>query len=120
MITWGYASASDIEAFYGEHPAVTIRAVIIHLDGVPAGVIGLAFEGDRARAFSEYRPELASHLKSIPVLRAIKAAQGMYASSVKPVVAVREGCSGILERLGFESVDGELYLWRGSQQQHRT
>jgi hypothetical protein len=46
------------------------------------------------------------------VLRAIKAAQAMFASSLKPVIAVREGCSGILERLGFEQVDEELYLWR--------
>lgn len=112
MITWGYASAADIETFFGKPMKETMRAIVISVDGRPSGVIGMAFEGDRMRAFSECREELAPYLKSMPVLRAIKAAQAMFASSVKPVIAVREGCSGILERLGFVQVDEELYLWR--------
>lgn len=111
MITWSFATAEDVVAYYGEAPAQTMRAIIIRVDGVPAGIIGMAFEEDRMRAFSEYREELAPYLKSMTVLRAIKAAQRMFASSVKPVVAVRECGSGILERLGFAQVDEELYLW---------
>jgi hypothetical protein len=111
MITWSYASAAEVDAYYGERPAQTMRAIVIRLDDKPAGIIGVAFEGDRMRAFSEYCPELEPHLKSMPVLRAIKASQRMFAQSAKPVIAVREGCSGVLERLGFVQIDEELFIW---------
>ena len=111
MITWAHATAADVTEYFGDTPSETIRAVVIRMDGRPAGIIGMAFESDRMRAFSEYHEELGPYLRSMPVLRATKAAQAMYAASIKPVIAVREGCSGILERLGFTQIDGDLYLW---------
>jgi hypothetical protein len=110
-ITYGTASASEIDAYYGERPSETIKAIIIRLDGMPAGVIGLARQQGSARAFSEYKPELEPFLKSIAVARAIKAAQKMFASYALPIYAIREGCAGILERVGFVQHSDEVYRW---------
>lgn len=110
-LSWSIATAADIDSFYGERPHETLRAVIIKLDGEPVGIIGMANERERSRAFSEYKPALEPHLKSITCMRAIKAAQRMFASSAKPIIAVREGCAEILERVGFVHVDGDVYLW---------
>ena len=110
-LEWSIASAKDIDDFYGERPRETLKAIVIKLNGSPAAIIGLATERVRARAFSEYTPALQPYLKSITVMRAVKAAQQMFADSRKPVFAVREGCSDFLERLGFVQVDGEVYSW---------
>jgi hypothetical protein len=111
MITWEFATAADVLAFLGETPNETLRAVVVRMDEMPVGMIGMVFEGGRMRAFSEYREELAPHLTSMPVLRAIKAAQRMFAQSQRPVIAVRECSSEILERVGFRQIDGDLYLF---------
>lgn len=113
MITWNYASSADIDAYYGERPSPTMRAIAIRLDDVPAAIIGLYFDGDRMMAFSEFKPEFEPYLKSMTVMRAIKSAQRMFAQSKKPVFAVGEGCSCILERVGFQHLDEGVYLWRG-------
>ena len=112
MITYQYANASDIDAYYGERPRPTMRAIAIHLDGAPAAIIGMYFAGDRLMAFSEFKPELELHLKSMAILRAIKAAQRMFEQAKRPVYAVGEGCTGILERIGFKHIDDGVYLWR--------
>lgn len=114
MITWRPASGADVDRYYGERPHASMRAIAILMDGEPAAIIGLAFDGARGLAFSEYKPQLEPHLKSMPVLRAIKAAQRMFAASRRPVFAVRESCNGLLERLGFASVpdNEEVYRWQ--------
>jgi len=112
-ITWSAAAAADIDEFYGERPGESMRAVVVRMGGRPVAIIGIAIERSRARAFSEYKPELEPHLKSISVLRAIKAAQQMFAASVKPVVAVCDGSAALLVRLGFVHVQDDVYAWRG-------
>lgn len=106
------ATAADIDSFYGERPRYNLRAVAVRMDGQPVAIIGMADERFRMRAFSDYRPELEPYLKSITVLRAVKAAQQMFASCNKPIVAVREGCPKILERVGFVQVQDDVYAWR--------
>jgi hypothetical protein len=110
MLTWGYATAADIDAYYGDRPRETMRAVVIRMDGVAVGVIGLAKEVDRDRAFSECKPVLCAHLRSIVVLRAIKAFMKLVEASRIPVYAISEG-TGVLDRLGFRHVDGDVYEW---------
>jgi hypothetical protein len=112
MITWGYATGAEVDALYQCRPHETLRAVVIKLDGVPAGIIGLAREPDRERMFSEYLLELKPLLRSMAVLRAIKAVMRWVESSRVPVYAISEG-TGVLERLGFQHVTGEVFEWRG-------
>ena len=104
------ATAADVDAFYGERPAQSMRAIAIVKDEKPLAIIGLAFEGDRFQAFSEYKPELEPHLKSMTVLRAIKQGQAMIAAATLPVVAYSKGNPALLKRLGFVEVPGG-YLW---------
>lgn len=110
-LTWGYATGSDIDAFYGERPRESLRAVCVRMDDRPVVIIGLAKEPERDRLFSEYKPEMASHLGRITVLRALKCVMGWIESSKVPVYAISEG-TGILEKLGFEQVVGDVYTWR--------
>lgn len=110
-LSWSIASSADVDAFYGDRPRETMKAIAIRMDGRPVSIIGMALEGQRMRAFSDYHADLAPFLKSMTVLRAIKAAQRMYSESVRPVIAVRENNNCLLERLGFVAVDGEVYRW---------
>ena len=112
-IEWSIATSKDIDDFYGERPRVTLRAIAIRMDGVPVGLVGLVDEKTRMRAFSEYKPELAPYLKSMTVLRAVKASQRMIASCGKQVIAVAESCPAILERVGFVHAQDDIYVWRG-------
>lgn len=111
-ITWGVASAAEVDQLYAGRPRETMRALVIRVDGKPAGIIGLAKEPDRERAFSEYTAELCPHLKRLPVLRAIKAFMTWVKASRVPVYALSEG-TGLLERLGFVHVRGEEFRWPG-------
>lgn len=111
MITWNYATTVDIDAYYGERPRATMRAIAIHLDGITVAIIGLYFDAGRMMAFSEYKPELEPYLKSMAILRAIKAAQQLFAQSKRPVYAVREECTNILERVGFKHEADGVYKW---------
>jgi hypothetical protein len=73
----------------------------------------MVIDGPRMRAFSEYRPEFEPHLRSMTVLRAIKAAQRMFSESPRPVIAVKGSDSGILERVGFVPMTDEVFQWHG-------
>lgn len=102
-----------MDALYAGRPRETLRALVIRVDGEPAGIIGLAQEADRLRAFSEVREALCPHLKRMPVLRAIQAFMKWVRTSKVPVYAVSEG-TGLLERLGFVPFKGEEYRWPSS------
>ena len=110
-LTWAAATANDIDRFYGERPSPTMKAIAIRRGDQPVAIIGMFMDGQRMRAFSEYIPEFEPHLRSMTVLRAIKAAQRMFDESPRPVIAVKGSDSGILERIGFVPVADEVYKW---------
>jgi hypothetical protein len=119
-LTYRFATAADLTRFYGELPRQTIRAVVVLLNGEPAGVIGLARDGGCAKFFSEYRPEIEPHLRRFEILRAIKLAMTLVKSSSTEVYAVREEGTNVLLRLGFEHVEDDIYRWPYFQQHSRT
>src|ERR1041385_750381 len=112
-ISWGPATAAEVDTLYAGRPRETVRALVIRVDGEPAGIIGLAQEPDRLRAFSEVREALCPHLHRMSVLRAIKAFMRWVEGSAVPVYAISEG-TGLLERLGFIQFKGEEYRWPSS------
>lgn len=112
-VSWGPATAADVDALYKGRPRETMRALVIRVDGEAAGIIGLAQEPDRLRAFSEVRDALCPHIRRMPVLRAIKAFMRWVEQSQVPVYAVSEG-TGLLERLGFVQFNGEEFRWPSS------
>ena len=110
-IAWDYATSRDIDAFYQDRPRETLRAVVVRMDGEPVCLIGLAKDVDYDKVFSEYKPVLEPYLKSITVMRALKQFMKWVESSQVPVYAMSVTDSGILDKLGFEHISGELYQW---------
>lgn len=110
MIRWRYATAADVDRYYGERPRQTMRAIVVLLDDEPVGIVGLANEGDRLVAFSEYKPELEPHLKSMTVLRVVKAAQKMILTASLPVIVCETTNPKLLERLGFAEIEPGVHL----------
>jgi hypothetical protein len=111
MIHHRLASASDLLRYYGEQQEKTVKAIVILMDEDPVAVTGITVERGHHVAFSEYKPELEPHLKSMPVLRALKAVQGMFAAARLPVYAIRTVENCLLERLGFRRLQDEVFLW---------
>lgn len=118
-VSFRFASAADIERYYGASQPQSLRAIVIILGGEVCGVLGVARAIDHVRFFSEFREELRPHLRALPVMRAIKAAQRLIEESRLPVYARAEetekDAARILTRLGFVHQDGDVYLWRHSQ-----
>ena len=119
-LTYRFATESDLRRFYGELPRQTLRAVVILLDGEPAGIIGLARDAGCEKLFSEAKPELEPHLRRFEVLRAIKLAMTLVESSKCDVYAVREEGTDVLLRLGFEHIEDDIYKWPYFQQRSLT
>jgi hypothetical protein len=83
------------------------------MDGQPVGVVGVIRERYFGKFFSDFKPELQPHLRSITIMRAINGALD-YADRYRgPVIAVAENAEGcrLLHRLGFTHLQGALYGW---------
>jgi hypothetical protein len=113
-LTFGLASQADVVEFYGRLPAETLRVIAVRLGGRTVGLIGIARNAMFRRFFSEYKPELEPLIKSMTVLRAIKAAMQIVRQQRGTIWSVAEHEKGaqVLERLGFEQFEGEVYAWR--------
>ena len=112
MIAWRFATSEDIDRYYGERPEVTLRAIAILMDEEPVAIAGLSREGDRFRAFSEFKPALEPHLKSMTVLRAVKAVQRMIHEAPLPVIVQDSENPTLMERLGFVEIQPGVHLCR--------
>ncbi len=111
MITRRMATAEDIVQFYGRPWPKTLRAVVLLLDEKPVGVIGLSRENFHHKLFSDAAPELEPHLKSMAVMRGLKQVMQWVEESPLPVLAVADN-PPLLEKLGFEHLDGDVYQWQ--------
>lgn len=121
------ATAADLRAYYGGDAPATVKAFAAILDGEVVGVAGIAFGGlSKARpvaeAFSEFKPALRPHLRSMAVLRAVKAVQAMIARTRPAPVAIADArhpnSERLLQRLGAVRIgaceQGEVYQWLNS------
>lgn len=111
-LTAQYATPELLERFYGVLPRQTLRAVVVLEDGEPRFVAGVYRLGVADVAFTDAREGF--NLKRMTVLRAIKRAMRFVtesAAKARPVYALCDGASPLLEQLGFEWHHGELYQW---------
>lgn len=103
-----------MRAFYGHHPEPTVKALVALVDGVPAGMVGIARELWTARFFSDFNEELQPYLNTIVILRGIKKAMEFvrnYPTAVYACGKHEQGCQ-LLERLGFVATEQEYgYKW---------
>ena len=115
QISWRYATAADVREFYGSPPAVTMKALVGLVDGVPGGIIGIAREEWTARFFADFTYELEPYLNTIVIMRGIKRAMAFvrdYPTAVYAVGSTERGCRA-LERLGFVATEQENgYIWQ--------
>lgn len=113
-ISWHYAREADLIAYYGVRPPSTVRAIIVTMDDEPAGIVGIIREAWTSRFFSEYKEPLQPFLKSVIIMRAVKAALDFvknYPTAVYARAQHKEGCR-ILQRLGFVETDVEdVFVW---------
>jgi phosphoglycolate phosphatase-like HAD superfamily hydrolase len=114
-VGWRFATAADINAYFGEPPDETMRALVFTLNDEVAGVIGIARQWDSARFFGEFNEEFRKHLRSIPALRAIKQVQNWIRQSVLPVYVIAEETEPdavrFLTRLGFVPFEDNILKW---------
>lgn len=115
-VAYRYATAADIERYYGGPQPMTLRAVVLTLNDEPAAVIGVARHECYAQFFSEYRPEFLSHLKSMSTLRALKRVMSIVEETKLPVYAIAEeeepDSVRILSRLGFVPFEENVFRWQ--------
>ncbi len=83
------------------------------MDGELVGVVGVAREHSYGKYFCDIKPELQPHLRSITIMRAIKASLGFCDQYRGPLVAVADDAEScrLLNRLGFTHIQGALYGW---------
>ncbi len=76
-------------------------------------IIGVSREDDIGKYFSDYRDELKPYLRSMTVLRAIKASMEFVNNFQGPVYSVARDAEGarLLARLGFTHMNGDVYSW---------
>lgn len=118
VVTIRPARSSDLPA---EHPpGASYIAWAADLDGIPAGVIGLALVRPRSCLFCYFDESLRPYLKTLTILRLIKRVEATMQVRGLPVYAIREKdepkAPAMLTRLGFEpagELDGqEVWEWR--------
>lgn len=90
-----------------------MKAYSALIDGRVVGVLGVVREGPIGKFFCDISPELQPHLRSITIMRAIKASMEIVKDYKGPVISVAEHAEGcrLLNRLGFTHLDGAYYQW---------
>lgn len=109
------ACQEDVEAFYGPHLALTMRAWVWTLEGKPIGLAGVVYHGDGQvpMIFSKLRPEARRFPRTI-----VDGARAMLREMARqPMYAIADSdtptAPRFLAHLGFEfvrpSLIGDLY-----------
>jgi hypothetical protein len=112
------ATQSDLEAFYEGVIPVTMRAFVVEVDGVVAGVGGVYDENGVSIAFSQMKEPLRAHKRL--VVSCAMFLRDVIRETKETVFALanqkEKNAPRLLERLGFEYVGptnvGPLYVFR--------
>ena len=107
------ATLDDLLAFYGRPPDGTMRAYVAEMDGEVVGIMGVVREPLWGKCFTDIKPELQPHLKSITIMRVVKKALKLCDEYKGPVVALADNAEScrIMHRLGFTHLHGGWYAW---------
>ncbi len=91
----------------------TVKAFVILMDGVPHGFIGIVREAGVGKYFTDNSDELQPYLKSITIMRALKASLDWCRAYRGPVIAIATTAQSCItmQRLGFEHLQGSYYGW---------
>lgn len=104
MITTRPATAADVQRVHPDQKC-SWRAWAVELDGLLAGVIGVALSRPYPCLFCWFDERLRPHFRCLTVLRLIKRVEAVLRSASGPVLAIRDPheprAPHILKRLGF-------------------
>jgi len=100
-VTFQFATAEKVRAYYGGGPPFSFRGYVAMIEDRPIGVGGVYFINDQPWAFSEMKPEMRPRLKD--KARSVRILEKLIASYKSPVhAAASEPTSeGLLLKLGF-------------------
>lgn len=102
------ATMADFRSFFGRSAPHTIRARVLEIDGEVMGIAGYYLVNGAAFVFSDNK-------EGIPMIRIWREAKAFMESLNLPAICMADENSGpFLERLGWQSVDGEFYKWQVS------
>lgn len=111
-----WATASDIDTFYGKRPPQTVRALVIDVDGELIACGGITKDKGQNVAFMDLKPGALDHKKAL--IRAIHMAKKeLVLTSEVPVYSIAdsrfETAKGMLEHYGFTQISDEVFKWQG-------
>jgi hypothetical protein len=110
------ATQELLSRYYGERPYPRIRGFVAIQDGEPIGVGGIAYRGEALEVFSDLKPEMKAHKKTlyktarriVEILRQKRLPAYACANPEEPTA------DRFLTRLGFEQNEAGLYIWTGA------
>lgn len=118
MIRVEPASEAEIRAFHGGQVPATMNGYAMKVGADIVAMFGLERHKGYRIAYSSIKDGGRKYRKSI--LKCGKMLVDMIAACRVPVYAVRDNneptSDAFLRHLGFEQLDGEVYLWRQRQQ----
>ncbi len=119
MVKVRYATADDLDQFYGqERPTLSVRGVVADRDGEILGVIGLAYQDNEMQAFSSMKEDMRQY--PMTIMRAVSKFKTILKSYGANVLAIanpdEKHSDKLLESVGFQFVEdiaeGRLYQWQ--------
>ena len=89
--------------------------MVILMDDEPAGIAGLVREQGMLKYFTEYKDELEPYIGTVSVLRPALKVMRWVRNAKIPVFSISSSDTGrkAVEKLGFQNIQQEFYLWRG-------
>ena len=117
MVELRESTSDDIVALFGCRHKYSMRGITAVIDGVPAGIAGIYYDGTQIVAFSRINPEL--RVFPFAIYKAARMVAKMIDKSQGPIYAVADpninGSAELLEHLGFDHIgpcsSGEVYKW---------
>lgn len=115
-VTFRQATSADVENYYGEAPARTMKAWVAVVDERPIAIAGLIYHGARPwYLFSDVKAEMSHHRKAMIaggrlVLHALRGV---------PAVALTDNpkSAKLLMLMGLtflgHTAEGDIYQWSG-------
>ena len=111
------ATEADIRRFYGS-VKWTFRAFAAELDGEVLAVAGIYYDWPHVVAFSSVKPGANDRYKFTAGRMVMKVMELVRARTCYAVIGPSFPESGkLLERLGFEHVEGRIYRWTPASSQ---
>lgn len=108
-----FATGDDVIEYFGAPHPGTMRAIVIVMDDLVVGILGVVREGDIGKYFCNFKPELEPYLRSMTIMRAVKQSMEFVHNYKGPLISIAEHAEGcrLLNRLGFTHLQGALYGW---------